>query len=632
MDGSNETETERHEHGPHGAGSIDYDKKSGRWRLRWRNAPLRKPLWFATREAAERHRNAIAVEAAPGGTTVRQLIDVYVMEHDLSKAVLGTISALITCDPVGTVDRGPEFIDEVAENVEPADVAKWAVKLVGLSKTRSVLDNGERTLIQVDGFITRPYAKSALSALRCMFEANKNRDPQLVTKNPAADIGLPSAKNKNGKKRTKKVKRTSKVEFLPQADCARVFFCEACEQASGVPRTDLEQLVRCQHVPFFYRVAHSVSIMQGLREGEIAAQRWERLCWVASSDWTGHSWTIEASWMDDSPKNGQDRAQALIPMAARLLHRWWQFKGCPKSGLLFCTADASSKGSPLGELAQYVAAHPKHTNRDLFALAQREGVPLTLRRIETLRSEARRRASRKASQQDQMFARGYDFGWFDTKYNVRLEDGTKELRVREGWRTKLGLSARTRFHENRDTAATHLLSGTWGVQWTMQQVSDFLGHSDIKVTQDRYAHVTDKSRTEAAAAVDPSLPAAERARVDPSEIARFLPGSASDASDENSNNLAGSGKGTRTPDQSVNRHSLAPGDQGVSPKSGQCPGNVPPAALEQAKRLLEAAARGESLLAVALQLAGTVLEAAEPKSQDPVHTSPVCTNKLRLVR
>jgi hypothetical protein len=99
-----------------------------------------------------------------------------------------------------------------------------------------------------------------------------------------------------------------------------------------------------------------------------------------------------------------------------------------------------------------------------------------------------------------MFSKGYDFGWSDTRF--RDERGV--LQVRPGWCVRLGLSIRTRFHDFRDTAATHLLSGTWGARWSLQMVSEFLGHSDIKVTQQRYAHLTNEAKIAAAAAVDPA--------------------------------------------------------------------------------------------------------------------------------
>jgi hypothetical protein len=206
-------------------------------------------------------------------------------------------------------------------------------------------------------------------------------------------------------------------------------------------------------------------------------------------------------------------------MAARLLHRWWQAKGCPKSGLLFATGDAASK-RPLGELAQFVDRYPKHTNAELVREAERQGVALTLRRIETLRSEARRRVDRRMRDCDRMFSKGYDFGWSDTPF--RNEQGV--LHVRPGWCVRLGLSVRTRFHDFRDTAATHLLSGTWGARWSLQMVSEFLGHSDIKVTQQRYAHLTNEAKTAAAAAVDPAAIIHAPRPTSPADIGRKASG------------------------------------------------------------------------------------------------------------
>lgn len=75
-----------------------------------------------------------------------------------------------------------------------------------------------------------------------------------------------------------------------------------------------------------------------------------------------------------------------------------------------------SRRSPLGELAVFVARFPDHTSRDLVAEAERAGVLLTLRRVETLRSEARKRRDRKTVLANKMFARGYDFGWADTPF------------------------------------------------------------------------------------------------------------------------------------------------------------------------------------------------------------------------
>jgi len=198
-------------------------------------------------------------------------------------------------------------------------------------------------------------------------------------------------------------------------------------------------------------------------------------------------------------------------MAARLLHRWWQYKGEPGTGLIFAAPDAAPKRA-LGELAKYVARHPDLSNRDLLACAQADGFDVNLRYIEVLRSEARARVARRYELRDRMFAHGYDFGWTDTPYRDPV---TRERRIKPGWVTKLGIENRRRFHDFRDTAATHLLSGTWGVRWDIRDVSEFIGHSDIKVTQERYASVTTDAKAQLAAGVQPLRPATAEDSKDP---------------------------------------------------------------------------------------------------------------------
>jgi hypothetical protein len=114
-------------------------------------------------------------------------------------------------------------------------------------------------------------------------------------------------------------------------------------------------------------------------------------------------------------------------------------------------------------------------------------------------SEARKRAARKAELAEKMFARGYDFGWADTP--LKDEHGT--LQIKPGWISKLGIERRRRFHDFRDTAASHLLSGSWGERWSLQDVSDFIGHSDVKVTQERYASLLTEAKTRLAPGIRP---------------------------------------------------------------------------------------------------------------------------------
>jgi integrase len=85
---------------------------------------------------------------------------------------------------------------------------------------------------------------------------------------------------------------------------------------------------------------------------------------------------------------------------------------------------------------------------------------------------------------------GYDAGWKDRKDNER---GT-----RPGYKTLAGIARHVRFHDLRHTCASHLVSGTWGRAWRLEEVRDYLGHSNISVTQ-RYAHMSPQAMRAAVA-------------------------------------------------------------------------------------------------------------------------------------
>ncbi len=74
-----------------------------------------------------------------------------------------------------------------------------------------------------------------------------------------------------------------------------------------------------------------------------------------------------------------------------------------------------------------------------------------------------------------------DAGWRDRRLSKDV--------IKQGHKTLAGITRRVRFHDLRHTCASHLLMGTWGRAWKLEEVRDFLGHSDISVTQ-RYAHLS----------------------------------------------------------------------------------------------------------------------------------------------
>jgi integrase len=86
-----------------------------------------------------------------------------------------------------------------------------------------------------------------------------------------------------------------------------------------------------------------------------------------------------------------------------------------------------------------------------------------------------------------MHAKGYDAGW------------ARNLgKLNKGYRWKAGIRRTVTFHELRDTCASHLLMGSWGRRWTLDEVRDFLGHQDPRETA-RYAHLAPDVMDDAAA-------------------------------------------------------------------------------------------------------------------------------------
>jgi integrase len=60
-----------------------------------------------------------------------------------------------------------------------------------------------------------------------------------------------------------------------------------------------------------------------------------------------------------------------------------------------------------------------------------------------------------------------------------------------GWprvRRLAGITRRVRFHDLRHTCGSHLVQGTWGRAWRLEEVREMLGHRSITTTE-RYAHM-----------------------------------------------------------------------------------------------------------------------------------------------
>lgn len=83
---------------------------------------------------------------------------------------------------------------------------------------------------------------------------------------------------------------------------------------------------------------------------------------------------------------------------------------------------------------------------------------------------------------------GYDAGWARVKVLA-------------------GIARRVRWHDLRHTCASHLVQGTWGRTWRLEEVQAMLGHESIRTTQ-RYAHLAPGGLHDAARATTATAPVA----------------------------------------------------------------------------------------------------------------------------
>jgi len=67
-----------------------------------------------------------------------------------------------------------------------------------------------------------------------------------------------------------------------------------------------------------------------------------------------------------------------------------------------------------------------------------------------------------------------------------------DARWAKKWRSAAGVRADVRFHDLRHTCASHLIMGTWGRAWRLEEVQVVLGHAS-RTTTGRYARLAPDS-------------------------------------------------------------------------------------------------------------------------------------------
>jgi integrase len=412
------------------------------------------------------------------GTTLRQWGDAWLLGQQRRRSIKSITTAW------NVVVRNADFADDAIADLSTPEVCKWfRTELPKVRKLRSVLRDGKRSLVELREPISHTHALSVLAHAKQCFEAAKHEG--LIADNPIATVSIvrQDADDDGEAPLTE-----GKIDYRTAAEIELLLSCKLCAQERGIIASDIRALANCPHMPFEQRVVFTLELHQAPRQGELAGMDWERC------DMVNRGWTIAKSWNRNRTKTGKVRWQAWIPRAERALRAWWERQGRPATGIVFPSARGPRSKQPLGERAAFVLSCPDRlTAAEVVERAKAKGVTLTAQAVHAYRSRARQRTDATKPENQVRYAEGYDWGWADHK--------EKDL-TRLGWPRRCGVRNPGRFHDHRDTAATHLLSGTWGPKWSIQEVSDHLGHTDIKVTQQRYAHVTKESRQTRAQSVE----------------------------------------------------------------------------------------------------------------------------------
>jgi hypothetical protein len=211
----------------------------------------------------------------------------------------------------------------------------------------------------------------------------------------------------------------------------------------------------------------------------------------------------------------RDTLAGAFPRVERVLRKWHEMQGHPTRGIVL---PSHRFGRANGPKAEFVLRHTALSARQVAEAAAKAGLAIMPHHVDVIRSAQRSKGDRK--QHPKRYAKGFDWGW---------ADHPERTVTRLGWWRRVGIKRRLRFHDLRDTAATHLLSGSWGPAWSMQEVSKFLGPSSIAVTEQRYAHLARDAKRAAAQSVEsdrrfrtPSKHCANTAEMVSTELFNYL--------------------------------------------------------------------------------------------------------------
>lgn len=199
---------------------------------------------------------------------------------------------------------------------------------------------------------------------------------------------------------------------------------------------EIARMEACTAIPEPHRIVYLVAVYTGMRQGELWGLHWRDV----HLDGDRPQVVVRFSH-GGPPKNGKVRHVPLLAPARELLTRWKAIAPTSERGLVFCTRTGERRGrSDDARWADYyVARLVRGPNGKV--LKDADGTPI--------------------------------------RDNVRCE----------GFSKRVGFGRDVRFHDLRHTCASHLVMGSWGVQWTLSEIAAFLGHSDTEVTE-RYAHLS----------------------------------------------------------------------------------------------------------------------------------------------